>query len=172
MPPKAAEEKVPVAMRDIYNSITEITDRVCQEHLNDEYAMMCPKLAATLARKRPSPLTVGKPMSWACGIAYVLGRVNFLADRTTTPCMGMEALCAAFGVSKGTGSSRSKQIMDLLRVTLMDPNWTLPSRLDDNPMVWMLTVNGFPVDIRYMPIEVQEEAFHRGLIPYIPDETL
>ena len=35
-------------------------------------------------------------------------------------------------------------------------------------LVWMLTVNGFAVDIRNMPMELQEEAFERGLIPFIP----
>jgi len=32
----------------------------------------------------------------------------------------------------------------------------------------MLTINGFAVDIRNMPMELQEEAFERGLIPFIP----
>ena len=50
----------------------------------------------------------------------------------------------------------------------MSPQWTLPSRLADNPMVWLLQVNGFTVDIRGMPIEVQQRAFEKGLIPYIP----
>ena len=50
----------------------------------------------------------------------------------------------------------------------LDPNWSLPSRLDKNPMVWMLQVNGFMVDVRNAPREVQEIAFKKGLIPYIP----
>jgi hypothetical protein len=44
----------------------------------------------------------------------------------------------------------------------------LPSRLEDNPMVWTLEVNGFMVDVRHAPREVQEIAFKKGLIPYIP----
>ena len=35
-------------------------------------------------------------------------------------------------------------------------------------MVWMLQVNGFMVDVRHAPREVQEIAFKKGLIPYIP----
>jgi len=50
----------------------------------------------------------------------------------------------------------------------LDPNWTLPSRLADNPIVWMLQVNGFLRDIRHAPREVQEIAFNKGLIPYVP----
>jgi hypothetical protein len=37
-----------------------------------------------------------------------------------------------------------------------------------NPLVWMAEVNGLLVDVRDMPREVQEIAFHKGMIPYIP----
>ena len=46
--------------------------------------------------------------------------------------------------------------------------WTLPSRMDDNPIIWMVEVNGFPMDIRRCPREAQAIAFEKGLIPYIP----
>jgi hypothetical protein len=47
-------------------------------------------------------------------------------------------------------------------------NMDLPSRLDSNPMVWMLQVNGMIVDVRALPREVQVESFERGMIPYVP----
>ena len=59
-------------------------------------------------------------------------------------------------------------IRKMLKMYQLDPNWTLPSRLEDNPMVWMLQVNGFMVHVRHAPREVQEIAFKKGLIPYIP----
>ena len=31
-------------------------------------------------------------------------------------------------------------------------------------------VNGFPVDIRDMPLQVQLQAFAKGIIPYVPGE--
>jgi hypothetical protein len=40
--------------------------------------------------------------------------------------------------------------------------------MDDNPYVWMLDVNGFTIDARDAPRELQEVAFGKGLIPYIP----
>jgi hypothetical protein len=50
----------------------------------------------------------------------------------------------------------------------MDPAWMLPSIVDQNPLVWMAEVNGLLVDLREMPREVQEIAFAKGLIPYLP----
>ena len=66
--------------------------------------------------------------------------------------------------------AKSKQIRDLLDMCQMDPNWTLPSMIDDNPLVWMIQVNGLIIDAHYATREIQEEAFRKGLIPYIPDE--
>ena len=40
--------------------------------------------------------------------------------------------------------------------------------MDKNPMAWMISVNGFLVDARFLKREFQEEALRKGLIPYIP----
>ena len=40
--------------------------------------------------------------------------------------------------------------------------------MEDNPLVWMLSVNGLLMDIRDAPREAQVVAFEKGLIPYIP----
>jgi len=52
----------------------------------------------------------------------------------------------------------------------LDPNWYLPSLMDKNPLVWMIEVNGLAVDTRFLPREIQEIAFQKGLISYIPEE--
>jgi hypothetical protein len=76
----------------------------------------------------------------------------------------------AFGVSSGTGQGRLKTIRNLLKIRSFDPAWTLPSRMDKNPVAWLIQIDGFILDARSLSREVQEEAFSRGLIPYIPGE--
>ena len=49
----------------------------------------------------------------------------------------------------------------------MDPRWTLRSLIDRNPLVWMAEVDGFLVDLRDMPREVQVIAYDKGMIRYI-----
>ncbi|MBI3653174.1 MAG: hypothetical protein HY231_19270 [Acidobacteria bacterium] len=168
---KGKSESVPEHMEATYQEIIAMTNEVCRDHLDEEYAQMCRAMAAALARKRPSPLMGGKPRTWACGIVYTVGMVNFLFDKSQTPYMRADDLCAAFGLSSSSGSAKSKQVRQILKVRgQFDPNWCLPSRLADNPLVWLLTVNGMIVDARYMPRAVQEEAYRRGMIPYLPDE--
>ena len=164
-------ERVPKELQPIYGEITAITDAFCTEHLNDEYAQISRKLAAALSRKRPSPLLRGKAATWACGIVYAIGSVNFLGDRSFEPHMRMEDLCALMGVSKSTGANKAAEIRKLFGMYQFDPNWTLPSLMDENPRAWMITVNGFIVDARHAPRELQEEAYCKGLIPYIPNAS-
>ncbi|HYQ91017.1 MAG TPA: DUF6398 domain-containing protein [Candidatus Competibacteraceae bacterium] len=160
--------RVPAALQGKYDEIVTLTDEFCQRHLNEEYRDLCRLMAAKLCRKRPSPVVTGKTNTWACGIVYSVGRVNFLFDKSQTPHMRADDLCHHFGLSPKTGSAKSTAIMELLKSGQADPHWTLPSRMGDNPMAWLIQVNGLIVDARQAPREIQEEAFRRGMIPYLP----
>jgi hypothetical protein len=151
--------------------IADLVDGFCNEHLNDEYADLCRKLVEKLARKRPTPLVSGKPSSWASGIVRTIGWVNFLDDKTQKLHMKLTAIDKAFGVGESTGQGKSMLIRKMFRIQPFDPAWSLRSRMDDNPMTWMIQVNGFLVDARFLKREIQEEALRKGLIPYIPEPT-
>lgn len=84
------------------------------------------------------------------------------------PHMTTADLCAAFGVGQSTASAKARIIFAMLRTHRLDPRWSLQRLLDGNPLVWMAEINGIIVDLRQMPREIQEIAFHRGMIPYIP----
>lgn len=164
-------EKVPKKMQSTYNTIVALTDGFCEEHLNEEYAQLARQLTAALCRKRSSPLSRGKPNSWACGIIYALGFVNFLFDKSQEPHLSATQLCEGFGISKSTGASKSREIRDLMDMIQFDPNWCLPSLMDENPLAWMVMVDGLVVDVRSMPLSIQEAAYEKGLIPYIPGRS-
>jgi len=162
-------ETVPKGMQEKYQAIVQLTNSFSKENLNEEYAQFIRYAVAALCRKRPSPLEKGKESSWACGITHAIGTVNFVFDKSQTPCITARELYKKFGVGESTGQSKSRTVRDLLKIHQFDPNWTLPSRLDDSPMSWMLSLNGMMVDIRTMPREVQEIALEKGLIAYIPE---
>jgi hypothetical protein len=163
-------ENVPKAMQEVFDKIVAITDEVAEKNLNDEYAQTIRYATAALCRKRPSPLLKGRVKSWACGITYAIGFVNFLFDRSQDPFMSAADLCAAFGVNKSTGGNKSKEVRDILKTFQRDPNWCLPSEMDNNPMAWLISVNGFMIDARNAPRQIQELAYEKGMVPYIPDD--
>lgn len=148
--------------------VIKLIDQFCKAHLNEEYAVLCRRLAEKLNRKRPSPLLQGSPNAWASGIVRAVGGVNFLQDKTQTPHMRSTDIDHHLGTSPSSGAAKLAAIRKLFKMRQFDPEWTLPDRMDNNPMVWMLQVNGFMLDVRHAPREVQEIAFNKGLIPYIP----
>jgi hypothetical protein len=155
-------------MQATYDAVTALTDAFCRDHLNEEYRDLARAMAAALCRKRPSPLASGQLRTWACGIVYLLGQINFLSDRASEPYMSMANVRAGFGVSESTASGKARVIADALHAHRFDPAWTLRSVAIQSPLMWMAEVNGLLVDLRDMPREVQEVAYEKGLIPYIP----
>ncbi|MGC1720690.1 MAG: DUF6398 domain-containing protein [Isosphaeraceae bacterium] len=165
-----ATSKFPGEVGPVLELIVAMTDQFCREKLNEEYALLCRRLAEKLARKRPSPLLGDKPETWACGIIRTIGWVNFLDDSSRKPHIKLTAIDKAFGIGESTGQGKSKAIRSMLKIRQFDHHWTLPSRMDDSPMIWVVEVNGFMTDIRTCPPVLQEIALEKGLIPYIPGD--
>jgi hypothetical protein len=110
--------------------------------------------------------------TWACGIVRTIGWVNFLDDRSQKPHMKLTAVDKALGVGESTGQGWSMLIRNMLKIRPMDLAWSLRSRMHQNPMAWMIQVNGFLLDARFLKREIQEKALRKGLIPYIPERML
>jgi hypothetical protein len=162
------QEKVPAALRTVFDEIVAITDDFCAEHLDDEYARLSRSLTAKLTRKRPSPLARGDRRIWAAGIVNTIGRVNFLSDPDQRPHLRTDELARLLGVRAQTMGNKSRQIEDVLGIGSMDPAWSRQDMIAKNPNVWFVELDGFVVDARSLPEELQVQAWELGLIPYVP----
>ncbi len=163
-------EALPQRLRKVFKEIAALTDACCDQHLSESYKDLCQEMAAAVCIA-DLPVTRGKIEGWACGVTHAVGWMNFLSDPNTQPYMSSEELAKAFGISQATMSAKFRLIRDRLGLFRLHPSWCLPELMDDNPMIWMLEVNGFLMDIRDAPREAQEVAFDEGLIPYIPVDT-
>jgi hypothetical protein len=143
MPKTTKSEKIPENMQELFDKIIKLTDDCSKKYLNDDYSQFSGYFTAALCRKRPSPLLKGRPNTWACGIIYALGFVNFLFDKKTSPYVSANDLCKHFGISTSTAYAKSKTIRDTFGMYQLDPDWCLPCLMDDNPLAWMVKVNGF-----------------------------
>ena len=159
---------VPKGWESFYGGMTDMTDQFCRRHLNDEYAELARIAIAALCRKRPSPLRSGRPETWGCAVLYALGQVNFLSDKSSAPYMTMQELCEHFGIAASTGGNKAKVVREALGIRSFDHRWTLPSLLEKSGMAWMVEWNGLVVDARQLPLDVQEEAARKGIIPFVP----
>lgn len=167
--PENLESAVPPENRGLFAALVGLTDAFCDARLNDEYKELCRRMAVLVCQE-DSPAAVGRAKleGWAAGIVYVVGWVNFLTDPSQTPHLTAAQIAEGFGVSEATMHNRVRPIRDGLDLMRFQPEFTLPSRMDDNPFIWMLSVNGFIMDIRSAPRGAQVAAFEAGLIPYVP----
>jgi hypothetical protein len=53
-------------------------------------------------------------------------------------------------------------------MTWATPEFLRAEMVDANPMIWFIEVNGLPFDARQLPVEIQVEAYLKGIIPYVP----
>jgi hypothetical protein len=152
----------------LYAEIRALAADFALTELNKEYAALVDVLVEEIERQAPGLVLKGRAKGWAGAVVYVLGQVNFLFDPSQQPHMRADELCKRFGASQASISPKARQIREALGIIPMDPRFSLPAMMASNPLVWMLTVNGFLVDVREMPREVQVIAYEKGLIPYIP----
>ncbi len=160
-------ERIPEKLRGRFADIVAVTDRFCDEHLDEEFKRLCREMVAVLCVEN-CPVTSGKAAGWAAGVVYSVGWVNFLGDPSQPHHMTAEDVAKAVGVAEATLMNRAKVIRKGLDLRRMTPPWSTRGMLDHNPLVWMVEVNGLPYDIRQAPRHVQEEAVRRGIIPYLP----
>jgi len=160
-----AKLKIPVELRPRVSEILAVTDEVCTAHLDVEYGELCRVLVGRLARKRPSPLVRGDTRIWAAGTIYAVVRVNFLFDPSQQPHLSADELARHMGVVKTTMANKAALITKTLNIGIYEPDLTRVAMLEQHPLTWMVMVNGFIVDARTLPPEIQEEARRRGVIP-------
>ena len=151
--------------------ILELINAFCLNHLDEDYCELCEDLTWA-AFEEDLPFEKGKPAGWAGGIVHAIGFINFLQDPSQSPHMTSAQIAEGFGVSQQTMLAKSKIIRDEFGLKQFDPDWCLPSLIGENPLVWMLEVDGLVIDARTAPLEFQQEAYRLGLIPYIPDDDL
>lgn len=76
MSPKTRSLSVPEAMQPRHNEITALTDALCQEKLNEEYAQLCREMTAALASCRfvavPSIASSPNVICWNISLAQAV----------------------------------------------------------------------------------------------------
>ncbi len=106
----------------------------------------------------PQRLRVGEMVFVQIQREGVVDSIHRTADELSRP----------FGLAPATASAKAAEIRRLVRLSPLDAQWLLPELIEDSPALWMISWNGFIVDARDLPPEIQREAAGMGLIPYAP----
>ena len=164
----AVDLRVPVAHRVRVEAVSALTDGFCVDALDLEYAELCRRMVARLARKRPTPLVRGNVAVWAAGVVYAVARLNFGFDRSQAVWTSADGIAAGFGVAKSTASAKATQIEKLLELGVFEPEFLRADVVGDHPLAWLVEVDGILVDARLLPVELQRLAREHGLIACVP----
>lgn len=156
--------RVPEALRVEVAAIAAMIDKVCAEHLDDEYGALCYLLLAKLARKRPSPLVRGERRVWAAGVLHAVGNINFLFDPTQRPHLRADELAALTGVAKSTMANKATLIRRTLRLDPHEPELCRRELLAHHPYAWMVELDGLIVDVRTLSQPLQDAARRQGVV--------
>ena len=76
-----------------------------------------------------------------------------------------EPLDRALGVVQTTMANKAGIINRLLDIAIFEPDLTRVAMMGQHPMAWLVADDGFIIDARTLPAELQDEARRRGLIP-------
>lgn len=106
-----------------YEEIIEKIKSFSSEYLNEEYKDICVMAAETLFVNNEEQLKKGKSFSWAAGIVHAIGTINNLFDSKEEPYIKAADLYKSFGVSSSTGSSKSKEVKNLLGLSKENNQW-------------------------------------------------
>ncbi|NNJ24696.1 DUF6398 domain-containing protein [Alienimonas chondri] len=125
-------DEVPLRLRSRFLQIVERTDALCEARLGDGYRDLCRTMAAALCQDG-SPVGRGKPESWAAGVIYSVGSLNFLTDPSQDPHMRAEEVAEACGVSPATMYNKARILREGLDLSPLDWEWMLPERRERYP---------------------------------------
>lgn len=120
---------IPDDLRPRVAEIIAVCDRVCADVLDAEYADLARRLAAKLARKRPSPLARGKTTIWAGGILYFLGQHNWLFYPSAPTHLSGKDLARAVGLTQASIAQKANLVK---RSAGLSPNDTEFRRAEIN----------------------------------------
>ena len=158
------EEMVP-RFEEIVIRINEF----CAQHDAFSFSVLCMDMTVSLCVQFPELLRKGKTEGWAGGIVHALAMVNLLSDPSFEPHIDTADIISFFGVSQGTIQSKSKQIRDMFGTFQMDPVWSLPELLLQNPILWTVPIDGLLMDVRQAPLKTQQKELELGLITMLPE---
>jgi hypothetical protein len=135
---------IPKDRRKRYEEIITLTNRFCHERLDDEYTLICQKIAARLIRKRDCQMLRGKSSIWAAGIVYAAGQINFLFDASFEPYQSADDICLFFETKKSTTSQKATTIRTIIDMKHWDPEFSTSKMMDSNPFDKIrMTKDGF-----------------------------
>ena len=98
--------------------VKSLLEDFSKENLSPEISEYVFKLWAQVGRKRNYIITGGKKEIWASAVVYVIARLNFLFDKSSSNYLPPDVICGFFGTKKSTVSARAAELEKVCRISM------------------------------------------------------
>ena len=161
--------EIPAQIKNNFLNVAEMIDLFYNKNLNDEYYNLALKLTTKLAKENPSDLIDCDIKTLAAAI------INTIAKTHESEMLQVSSknLASWFQTTQTDIDKKTNSICKILNLQFIDQDQSTKSKVSndydiDDRMMWSIAINGFTIDIRNAPLDLQVDAYEHGLIPYIP----
>ena len=144
--------------------LIDMTGEFCDQYLDEDYKQLAEKLILKMKRKRQVPFMRGHANTWAGGVIYALGQINFLFDKSFEPYVAAGDIAEYFGRSQSTVGQKAKEIRDMFDLHYWHPEFSTQEMRESNPAKGLVMVDGLIVPANTLPPDLQDELRRRGII--------
>ena len=107
-----SEELAPSSLSEIEESLKAFGEI----HLDPELTSFCLTLWQRMQKSRKLNTNRGKPGVWAASLVHVIGRMNFLYDKSQPIYISLGTICDTFGAPKTTVGTKATEIERALKL--------------------------------------------------------
>ncbi|MBT3374766.1 MAG: hypothetical protein HN742_34145 [Lentisphaerae bacterium] len=122
---------------------------------DDELRGLADKLMAKLSRMRKLDITRGRPEIWAGTIVYLIGRLNFLFDRSSPSHVTPDQIAEHFGAAKTTLQNKATMVEKATGIHQGDREFTRSEIADMFSVIEL--PNGFLTTLEMLREELAED---------------
>lgn len=116
------------------NNIIQIVATFCNEHLDEECAMLCTQLVQKLGRQHPCLFESGRLEIWAAASVYTICSINLLFDRRKPLSLSSSDICDFYGISHSTITRKMREIKEQLKIDpVFDTEFILKEEANRRP---------------------------------------
>ena len=114
--------------------IIDLAVTFCNEHLDEECALLCTKMAQKLGAKQDSPFQSGRVEVWAAGVVYTISSINLLFSKKYRLKISSKDISDYFKASAATISQKMRVIKESLKINpVFDTEFKLKEVTRNNP---------------------------------------
>jgi hypothetical protein len=135
-----------------------LTSAFCDEYLDQDHKELMEKIILKLRENHSDFFMRGKSTNLAAAIIHAIGSINFLFDNAFEPYVSVKELNNYYGTNRSTVSNKSAKIRNLLKLDLLNHEFSAPQMKDNHPLDNLLKVDGFFISLDSFPVDFQRHV--------------